>query len=87
MRRSMTFRKWSKIFVRRSLAYADELCIDVIDDGKGFPGDLTGGGLADLRQRAEAIGGTLTIGDGPGGGTRLRWAAPLTSQSVARTTW
>jgi PAS domain S-box-containing protein len=64
---------------------SDQLCIDVIDDGKGFPGDLAGGGLADLRQRAEAIGGTLTIGDAPGGGTRLRWAAPLTSQSVAQT--
>jgi len=56
---------------------SDELCIDVIDDGKGFPDNPTGGGLADLRERAEAIGGTLIVGDGPGGGTRLRWAVPL----------
>ncbi len=56
---------------------SDELCIEVVDNGKGFADNLTGGGLADLRQRAEAIGGTLTIGSEPGGGTRLRWAAPL----------
>jgi len=64
---------------------SDELCIEVVDDGKGFPGNLIGGGLADLRQRAEAIGGTLTIGEDPGGGTRLRWAVPLSSRSVAQT--
>lgn len=56
---------------------ADMLCIEVVDDGKGMCGNATGRGLVDLRQRAEAVGGTLTIGDGPGGGTRVRWAAPL----------
>lgn len=57
---------------------ADMLCIEVVDDGKGMRGNVTGGGLVDLRRRAEAVGGTLTIADGPGGdGTRVRWAAPL----------
>ncbi len=56
---------------------ADMLCIEVVDDGKGMCGNGTGGGLVDLRQRAAAVGGTLTVGDGPAGGTRLRWAAPL----------
>lgn len=56
---------------------ADMLCIEVVDDGKGMCGNITGGGLVDLRQRAEAVGGTLTVGDGPAGGTRVRWAAPL----------
>lgn len=56
---------------------ADMLCIEVLDDGKGMCGNVIGGGLVDLRQRAEAVGGTLTVGDGPGGGTRVRWAAPL----------
>lgn len=56
---------------------ADMLSIEVADDGKGMCGNVTGTGLAGLRQRAEAVGGTLTVGDCPGGGTRLRWAAPL----------
>ncbi len=56
---------------------ADLLCIEVADDGKGMRGNVTGTGLADLRRRAEAIGGTLNVDDGPRGGTRLRWAAPL----------
>ncbi|OBH07007.1 MULTISPECIES: PAS domain S-box protein [unclassified Mycobacterium] len=60
-----------------SVDVGDMLCIEVVDDGKGMHGNATGGGLVDLRQRAEAVGGTLTVGDGPGGGTRVRWAAPL----------
>jgi two-component system, NarL family, sensor histidine kinase DevS len=56
---------------------ADELCIDVVDNGKGMPDNITGSGLVNLRQRAEAVGGTLTISDTSGGGTWLRWAAPL----------
>jgi two-component system sensor histidine kinase DevS len=56
---------------------ADELCIDVTDNGKGMPAGVADGGLTDLRQRAEAVGGTVTIGGGRGGGTRLRWSAPL----------
>jgi two-component system sensor histidine kinase DevS len=56
---------------------ADELRIDVVDNGKGVPDDITGTGLMKLRQRAESVGGTLTIGGASGGGTWLRWAAPL----------
>ena len=56
---------------------ADELCVDVVDNGKGVPDNIIGSGLMNLRQRAESIGGTLTIGDASGGGTWLRWTAPL----------
>jgi two-component system, NarL family, sensor histidine kinase DevS len=56
---------------------ADELCIDVVDNGKGIPLNIIGRGLVNLRQRAEAAGGTLTIGDRAGGGAWLRWVAPL----------
>ena len=51
--------------------------VDVVDNGKGIAHDITGVGLGDLRQRAEAAGGTLTVGDRPGGGAWLRWVAPL----------
>lgn len=55
----------------------DELCIDVIDNGKGLPDDIEEAGLMTLRQRAESLGGTLDVSGAPGGGTRLRWVAPL----------
>lgn len=56
---------------------ADELCIDVVDNGRGLPDDITEAGLMKLRRGAESFGGTLDVGGAPGGGTRLRWVAPL----------
>lgn len=56
---------------------ADELCIEVVDNGRGVPHDVTGAGLMKLRKRAESVGGTLDVDHAPGGGTRLRWIAPL----------
>ena len=56
---------------------ADGLNIDVIDNGKGIPDEITESGLANLRQRAEEANGTFTIQTVPEGGTRLRWSAPL----------
>ena len=56
---------------------ADGLSIDVIDNGKGIPDEITASGLANLRQRAQQANGTFTIQAVPEGGTRLRWSAPL----------
>jgi signal transduction histidine kinase len=56
---------------------ADGLSIDVIDNGKGIPDNITASGLANLRQRAQEADGTFTIQAVPEGGTRLRWSAPL----------
>ncbi|WP_406815386.1 PAS domain S-box protein [Mycobacterium sp. M23085] len=56
---------------------ADELRIDVVDNGKGLPGDITEGGLKNLRQRAELAGGALSVGSAAGGGAHLRWVVPL----------
>lgn len=56
---------------------ADEVSIEVIDNGKGLPDDVSEAGLKMLRRRAERVGGTLTVGAAAGGGTRLRWVAPL----------
>lgn len=56
---------------------ADELSIDVVDNGRGLPADITEAGLMKLRERAESVGGSFRIGDASGGGTRLRWMAPL----------
>lgn len=56
----------------------DDLSVEVIDDGCGMPPDVTASGLANLRARAEKAGGGLVVSDAPGGGTHLRWSAPLT---------
>jgi len=55
----------------------DELAIEVIDDGCGVPRDVTTSGLSNLSARAEQVGGTMTVTDAPGGGTVVRWTAPL----------
>ena len=56
----------------------DEFTVEVIDDGCGMPADVTASGLSNLRARAEAVGGQLVISAAPGGGTIVRWSAPLT---------
>jgi signal transduction histidine kinase len=48
------------------------------DDGRGFEmtGGQTGVGLLAMRERAEALGGTLEITSAPGAGTTLRATVP-----------
>jgi signal transduction histidine kinase len=56
-----------------------EIVVEVEDDGSGFdPEDVSGGGrgLANLRDRAEAIGGRLEISSSRGRGTRVRLSIP-----------
>jgi signal transduction histidine kinase len=56
---------------------ADDLSIEVSDNGCGIAAEVTESGLGNLRARALSAGGRFTITDRPGGGTVLRWAAPL----------
>jgi signal transduction histidine kinase len=60
---------------------ADELAIDVCDDGAVVPSPLAasgvGLGLAGMRERVATLGGVLTAGPRPGGGWRLRVRLPL----------
>ena len=64
--------------------------LDVHDDGVGFTPDkprTDGAGLGTMRERAEALGGTLTVETNPGEGTAVafelpvRESAPLTMPS------
>lgn len=55
----------------------DDLVIEVIDDGRGMPAVVTESGLNNLRFRAVQSGGELIVSPAPGGGTALRWSAPL----------
>jgi signal transduction histidine kinase len=52
------------------------LQIEVVDDGVGGA-DAHGSGLQGLRDRVEAVGGSLGIDSAPGRGTRVRAAIPL----------
>jgi len=60
-----------------TVSVADDLCIEVVDDGRGIPDDVTGSGLTNLHQRAAEASGTFTVEALPGRGTKLRWCAPL----------
>ncbi|WP_313673629.1 GAF domain-containing protein [Mycolicibacterium sp.] len=55
----------------------DDLSLEVTDDGCGMPADVTASGLHNLRARADEVDGQLVIEDAPGGGTTVRWSAPL----------
>ena len=55
----------------------DDLTIEVVDNGRGISGDITGSGLTNLRRRAEDVGGAFTVEHCATGGTLLRWSAPL----------
>jgi signal transduction histidine kinase len=54
------------------------LSVEVRDDGPGFaPGVSANGGLRNMRDRVEAVGGQLTIDASPGHGTRILGAIPI----------
>ena len=67
-----------------SLAYHDdELRIDVADTGQGPHASATGSaghGLAGMRERAAAVGGTVQAGPRPGGGFLVAARLPIGSQ-------
>jgi signal transduction histidine kinase len=55
------------------------LCFEVCDDGGGFSAVRRDGrGLANMRDRIEAVGGRLTIASRPGAGTRVAGAVTTT---------
>jgi signal transduction histidine kinase len=60
------------------IAVADEFVIDIADDGAGIPAAMQRrSGLANMVERARRMGGGCEIGGADGGGTRIRWTAPL----------
>jgi len=54
-----------------------KLSLLVHDNGTGIKDTTRRSGLANLAQRAEPYGGTLTVGGTSAGGTELRWEVPL----------
>ncbi|MBM2576570.1 cache domain-containing protein [Jannaschia sp. Os4] len=51
----------------------------IVDDGRGIGGGAAGLGLRNMAERIEQLGGTLSLGPGPGGrGTQVEATVPLT---------
>ena len=81
----------SAVWVRLS-QNADSLSIEVRDDGPGFvaPREPESGarrlhaGLRNMRDRLEAVGGSLTIDSAPGRGTRVIGRVPLDQDADGR---
>ncbi|MEV0189598.1 GAF domain-containing protein [Kitasatospora purpeofusca] len=69
--------------VQVSLAAGQDLTLTVTDDGVGLPEGGRRSGLANLAERATALGGTFTARGGEGGGTELVWQVPLTQDDDA----
>ena len=66
--------------VQVSLTVADDIAFTVTDDGVGIPTHPNAGhGLGNMRNRAEALGGTCVIEPVENGGTRVAWRVPRPS--------
>jgi signal transduction histidine kinase len=65
---------------------SDRIVLHITDDGRGFHvgtavrDQTSGWGLAIMRERAEAIGGTLHVHSAPGAGTSIEF-------SISNQTW
>lgn len=70
--------------------HRDELILDVRDDGRGFdplkvrPQGARGRGLAGIRERVQALGGTVDVDTAPGEGTTLTVHFPLAPAEETR---
>ncbi|OCB22647.1 histidine kinase [Mycobacterium malmoense] len=63
------------------ISVADMFVLDIVDNGSGIPdGNTRHSGLANMKRRAERLGGACEITGPPEGGTRVHWVAPLIDQ-------
>lgn len=66
----------TSLSVLLSARSSDEIVLRVTDNGRGMPRRWDESGLANLRRRAQALGGRFTIGAATGGGTVVEWRVP-----------
>jgi signal transduction histidine kinase len=66
-------------------AAADEFVLRICDNGRGLPAERTESGLANLRARAELLGGRMTATSGANGrGTCITWTIPIGADDAAQ---
>jgi signal transduction histidine kinase len=58
------------------------LCLAIVDDGAGGAAPSGGSGLIGLKDRVEALGGTIDVASPPGSGTRLDVEIPLLADAA-----
>jgi signal transduction histidine kinase len=56
---------------------ADEVIVDVRDDGRGIDVTVARSGLRNMEQRARRWGGSSSVQPLAEGGTLVRWRAPI----------
>jgi signal transduction histidine kinase len=56
---------------------AEEITVEVVDDGVGMPAHVGRSGLRNVADRAHTLGGELSMGRVGSHGTRLTWRVPL----------
>jgi len=55
----------------------DDIVVEAEDNGVGIGDAVRSSGLTNLRERADSLGGTFRLAVPAGGGTHLRWTAPI----------
>jgi signal transduction histidine kinase len=60
-----------------TLDVADDVVVEILDDGRGLDPKAARSGLRNLEQRARRHGGEAAVETLADGGARLRWSAPL----------
>ena len=60
-----------------TLDVADEVVLEVVDDGRGIDPAAARSGLRNLEERARRHHGEASVVPLPDGGTRVRWSAPM----------
>jgi signal transduction histidine kinase len=65
------------------LSLPGDLCLEVIDDGRGLPEEVRAGvGLTSMRERAEELGGMFRTEALPQGGTEVMAYLPLSTVQI-----
>lgn len=63
------------------VSVGDMFVLDIFDNGCGIPADnRRSSGLANMKYRAEQLGGSCEVSNPPEGGARIHWMAPLTDR-------
>ena len=58
------------------LSATDDITLTVTDNGRGIPADVAESGLANMRERAERLGGRCRVDSAEPHGTAVTWSVP-----------